>query len=272
MTNSGKIAEVRPTGDGMGIGLFATMDIPMGTRILAESPLIFLPRSETPFLKLCDAVSLIDPKMTGFADLHCNTRLLNENLPGNIITQIRSENPQSTVDVQNKAFRSLLELYAIYHTNAVIITKDNKDTGSGVFLTYSRINHSCIPNAYHMWNASINRQIVHAGRDISAGQQIFVSYLGDSGDIMTREQRLKETQLYWGFVCSCKACTQSETTDVARKKMRDLRKALDQSYQLWPPADSKAGKIIALNALHNAQKLLHLMEEADLRGWRLCQA
>lgn len=248
------------------------MDIPMGTRILAESPLMFLPRSKTPFLKFCDAVNLIDPKMTGFADLHCNARLLNENLPGNIVTQIRAESPKSPIDVQNEAFRSFLELYAIYQTNAVIITKDNQDVGSGLFLTYSRINHSCVPNAYNMWNSNTNRQTVHAGRDIKAGQQIFVSYLGDSGDTMTRDQRLKQTQLYWGFICSCKACTRSEITDIARKRMNDSRKALDQSYQLWPPADPKAGKVIALNALHNARKLLHLMEESDLGGWRLCQA
>ncbi|KAK2604909.1 hypothetical protein N8I77_007800 [Diaporthe amygdali] len=263
--------EVRAAHNGMGRGLFATVDIPMGTYILTESPVILLSRSATPFQDFCDALSSIGTKMTEFEDLYCNVRLLNENLAGNIVTQIRSEDPQTPADVQNEDFRKFLKLYAIYHTNASIITKDNKDAGSAVFLTCSRINHSCVPNSYSIWNDKTDRQTIQTGRDIKAGQQIFVNYLGDRGDFMTHEQRLRQTQTHWGFTCNCRACTKPEIADRVRRDMTSLRRSLDQSHQKWPLVDSETRKAIALKAVQYAEELLRLMEESELGGWKVCQ-
>jgi SET domain len=76
--------------------------------------------------------------------------------------------------------------------------------GWGVWPEASYFNHSCSPNvakcrAGRQWQ-------FWASRDIIAGEQLFISYLGGDEKDMSydeRKQRLNET---WGFDCLCPRC------------------------------------------------------------------
>ncbi|KAK7711386.1 SET domain-containing protein 5 [Diaporthe eres] len=269
--NIGTMLEARPAGDGMGKGLFATVDISVGTRILLENPIILLPQSPTPFREFCQAARSMDSDMNGLRDLHCNALLLNEHLPGNILAQIRSEDPQNTIDFRDDSLMDLIRLYATYYTNAVTIIEDGEDVGSAVFRTFSNVNHSCKPNVFSIFSTKTNRQTVYAGWNIKAGEQILISYFGGNEDFMTCERRLEQTRRDWGFTCACEACLESRITDPERERMGLLKKRLDQSIKNWPPDDHSARQTLALEILQEAKELLQLMEEVGVGYWKFRQ-
>lgn len=269
--NFGDLLAARPTKEGMGKGLFATVDIAEGTRILVESPIMSLPQSPTPFREFCHAVRSMDPDMNGLKDLHCNVRLLNENLPGNILTQIRSEDPHKPIDVRDDAVMNLVRLYATYYTNAAMVTEDGENAGSVLFRIFSYVNHSCNPNVFSIFSAKNNQQTIYAGYDIKAGQQILISYFGGDEDFMTCEQRLEQTRSYWGFACSCGICADGKQLDPESERMRLLKKELDQSIKKWPPADHSDRQALALEVAQQAKDLLRSMMAAGVGTWKLRQ-
>lgn len=269
--NIGNMLEVRPADEGMGNGLFATVDISVGTRILVESPIILLPQSPTPFREFCKAVSSTDFDMNGLRALHCNARLLNKVVPGNILTQILSEDPQNPIDVRDDSVLNMVRLYATYCTNAVIIVETGEDKGSAVFRSFSYINHSCMPNAFSIFNTKTNRQTVYAGWNIKAGQQILISYFGGNEDFMTHQQRLEQTRRDWSFACACELCRESELTDPERERMELVRKDLDCLIKNWPPEDHSVRRDLALEVVEKCKELLQLMEEAGVGYWKLRQ-
>lgn len=269
--NIGTMLEVRPAGNGMGEGLFATVDISVGTRILRESPILLLPPSPTPFREFCQVARSMHSDMNGLRDLHCNARLLNENLPGNILAQIRSEDPQNAIDVRDDSLMNLVRLYATYYTNAGKITEDGEGAGSAVFRTFSFVNHSCKPNVFSIYSAKTNQQTVYAGWNIKAGQQILISYFGGNEDFMTCEQRLEQTRRDWGFRCACEACLGSRITDPERERMGLLKKKLDHSTNNWPPDNHSDRQALALEVVQEAEELLRLMEEAGVGYWKFRQ-
>lgn len=52
----------------------------------------------------------------------------------------------------------------------------NRQGRRGIFKDASRINHSCLPNAYFDYNEEWGRLTVYTIRDIDVGQEILVSY------------------------------------------------------------------------------------------------
>lgn len=52
---------------------------------------------------------------------------------------------------------------------------DNDATG--LYIMQSCINHSCVPNAKIDFPFNTNRLVVKAKRDISAGEELLISYL-----------------------------------------------------------------------------------------------
>lgn len=79
--------------------------------------------------------------------------------------------------------------------------------GYGVWPTASYFNHSCAPN---LGKKRVGRQwVFYAVREVQAGEELSISYLGgdeDDLDTMQRRQKLKDS---WGFDCACLRCGQS---------------------------------------------------------------
>jgi hypothetical protein len=75
--------------------------------------------------------------------------------------------------------------------------------GAGVFPHAARFNHHCNPNACFTYNTSIERETIHAMRDIKEGEEITISYCDTIHDTPLRTWELK----HYGFTCSCPACS-----------------------------------------------------------------
>ncbi|OEU23187.1 SET domain-containing protein [Fragilariopsis cylindrus CCMP1102] len=78
------------------------------------------------------------------------------------------------------------------------------EINSGLFLTISRINHSCRPNVTHIWRPDLQKTLIQATRTIHAGEEIFTSY-GPSECLSTFDRRTYLENKY-SFVCDCTMC------------------------------------------------------------------
>lgn len=78
--------------------------------------------------------------------------------------------------------------------------------GSGMYLTQSKINHSCNPNAEIRFPYSNNILQVVALRDINPDEEICISYLDDCQINRSRHSRQKYLQENYLFLCECIKC------------------------------------------------------------------
>ena len=219
---------------GKGLGMFATINIPKGTRILAEKP--FLTFAKSPELSLSDRYApnevseafgrLPDSKRLKYMQLHC---------------------PKRT---------DCSVLVRTYEANCY-------EMGSGdcVCIDASRINHSCIPNAHYSWNDIIRRLTVHAVKDIREGEEITISYCSGFCNLKERRRKLKP----YVFTCLCPACR--EDTDFGRlsrnrrQEMVDLRQKI-ADYQNDPGA--ARAKYFYFDERSAILKILRVIDEEGL--------
>lgn len=78
--------------------------------------------------------------------------------------------------------------------------------GSGLFAKQSTINHSCEPNAAVEFPFNNHELVVNAGRDISAGEEIFISYIDECDLERSRHSRNKILRENYLFNCDCMKC------------------------------------------------------------------
>ncbi|PUZ42641.1 hypothetical protein GQ55_9G598700 [Panicum hallii var. hallii] len=72
--------------------------------------------------------------------------------------------------------------------------------GVGLWILPSFINHSCHPNARRTHVG--DHAIVHASRDIKAGEEITFPYF----DVLVPVSKRREASRAWGFECKCDRC------------------------------------------------------------------
>lgn len=122
--------------DSKGLGLQALQDIPSGSLLASEQPLLTGPKSLTALQTEYEKLELV------LAD-QLSTR--------------SAEDQQRFLAFTNahEGDKSVPLLCGIYRTNAIPMSDQN--TG-GVFTTISRINHSCVPNCAYSWNSRIQRE------------------------------------------------------------------------------------------------------------------
>ena len=181
-----------------GYGMIATAAIPTGTVILTEAPLFTYPSASftiTPSSAMnqliTDAVSkLSQEKQAAFLALHC---------------------------AQSKATSLVPQFLGICVTNAFGLGGNARE--SGVFEIASRFNHSCLPNAHHVWKHGRGVMEVTATRDIPEGAEIAMSYLSLSEFFRPHKARQGILEERYGFRCDCGACAGPEV------RARDKRRA-----------------------------------------------
>jgi hypothetical protein len=182
---------------GKGKGLLATRAIKPGELILSEPPLFTTASLSNPatFEKDLGAIvkGLSKEGQRAFLSLHNNN-------PG--------ANPFSNIVRSNG--------YPL---------GPNSEVGA-IFPLVARLNHSCRPNAQHAWNEARGIEVVHAVRDIQEGEELTLSYLA-GGASTERQSRLKE---YFGFDCTCEACSlpaaELEASDTRLKNAQKLDEAI----------------------------------------------
>lgn len=84
--------------------------------------------------------------------------------------------------------------------SAKVLGKNKGLYGVGLWALASFINHSCSPNARRVHVGDYI--IVHASRDVKAGEEITFAYF----DMLLPLEKRKEMSKSWGFHCKCKRC------------------------------------------------------------------
>ena len=235
--------EVMLTND-KGFGTFAARDIPRGTRVIEEVPLLVVSSCDSDDLDLSEfetALRALTPEQHGkFSALY-------RDHDDPVARRIVNEQAQVLKSSQSA---EIIDALAIFLANNVAMGKG----GSGVFEHYSRINHDCNPNVNNVWNSTIEKLTVHAVRQINKGEEITTSYVDST--CRTRQQRQKELD-NWDFVCSCKCCTGPNATASERRRKRMF--TMDQELESY--ASVSSGSSVPRNAqaaLSVAEDLLEL--------------
>ncbi|EGX91951.1 TPR domain protein [Cordyceps militaris CM01] len=267
--------EVRPAG-AMGNGLFATCDIPAGSRILAETAMFALSRTYhgpdcvNAFCTELQRLSLAEKK--AFDELYHSTYHITPVLRSKVREWYKHNVVTDTDGSVLKGKRlqdvskATVKRFAKFFNN--FVEMDPKDAHGGLFALSSRINHSCIPNAHQSYNPTIGRLTVHSIRAIRPGEQITVSYFENA--CRPKPERAFLLQRRWRFSCSCLACTDPGIEN-GRKRMRQL----DQRLAVY--ACPLARFILRMDspendseALDDAQELITLLKEQGLEEMGLC--
>ena len=127
---------------------------------------------------------------------------------------------------------------------------------SALYITMSRINHNCIPNAEwsFMKDKSLKRE-VRALRRMRKDEEIFVSYVNDDVSLYPiMSQRKHILKVKWNFDCTCSLCTVNhEENDSQRIKAQELRDDMGQFL--------KQGNLI--NAVSAAVQICELVEKCE---------
>ena len=186
-----------------GSGLRATRDIPLGTPIISEPELFSKVEGKT--------VTGPQADLPGFQELSCPV------------------NP-ATPDARFKV------------NSFGMGTDRNGNKKEGIFLEPSRLNHSCVPNAYFAWNSSSQQITVHASEHIPKGNEIFVNYFHEAYH-KTTAQRKKELSDDYQFNCLCRACQPDTAFGIIsqerRRQMHNHERNIDRIKDLNTPNDRK---------------------------------
>ncbi|KAL7629027.1 hypothetical protein AAE478_000545 [Parahypoxylon ruwenzoriense] len=281
------MVEIRRARSAGGVAVFATVDLPRGTRLVAEAPFLMLPAvpDDKEIWLFCKAIcALPADQVEKLSQLPLRKSTKAEKARDDKVTRgkvgkfYRSQKRKGEDSLlggkQEQVFtRKTLKLYAIYRMNSFQLGPEGK-YGSALFSLCSRISHSCVPNAYNSYNPTLGQLTIHATADIKAGEQIFLNYTGQV--CRTSQQRALSLSVSWGINCRCAACTDPEI-DQLRHRMMDLDQALAAytcgvSKEPSFAATYDVPKIVtAGEALKAAEELRELLEEQGIYGMELCR-
>ena len=157
---------------------------------------------------------------------------------------------------------SVVKLHAIYQTNVVRLG-DDETSGTGVFPTASRINHSCVPNLQIHYIPSTKTLVAHAVRHINKGEELTINY--SSRVLIPRQQR---TDIFdrCGFKCVCRACTGPQAA--ASEERREAIRALEYDLEAFERPDKYVPHLgiprTPQQALEVAELLIQLLREEGI--------
>jgi len=132
------------------------------------------------------------------------------------------------------------------------------NTGAGLFLTFSRVNHDCVGNSDHYFDHQHGVEVLVANTEIAAGTEITFPY--------TRTGKDRIADLAWrGFVCDCRACHHPTTVGAKLEQVKSLEQTvMDLGGQ---PCDT-----LRQTAVNNAYAMLELFEELKVSDREFARA
>ncbi|XWS69683.1 hypothetical protein CRYUN_Cryun04dG0200000 [Craigia yunnanensis] len=105
--------------------------------------------------------------------------------------------------------------------SAKVLGKNSDFYGVGLWLLASFINHSCNPNSRRLHVGDY--VIVHASRDIKAGEEITFMYF----DTLSPLDKRVEMSKSWGFNCKCRRCKFEEAV-CSKQELREIEIGLEK--------------------------------------------
>lgn len=109
-------------------------------------------------------------------------------------------------DITETELNFIIRLYCTFNTNEFdkVLPGDSLDWKiRRLFLTTSRINHSCQPNLRSSQTTD-GHKVVTALRDIQPGEEFALKYMDHQP--YNRREWEAITEWSWGFVCTCPGC------------------------------------------------------------------
>ncbi|KAF2126718.1 SET domain-containing protein [Dothidotthia symphoricarpi CBS 119687] len=187
---------------GKGYGCFALKRLALGTRILAEDPLLIVPIADYVQSDIQAAFDILSPEQQAlYFTLHSGHGQDPRAWPSQIHPTVTGRERQRISEQHDARTGKQPSLISIFQTNCMEMGK-----GAAVFPHAARFNHSCNPNACFSWNSAIGKETIHTISEIKAGDQITLSYCD-----MVHDKRLRSWELkHYGFVCDCPACAGDE--------------------------------------------------------------
>ena len=221
---------------GKGSGVVATMHIPRGALLLAETALFFVKNIQDPLSK---------PNQRS-------------------IKSQASQFPKFQTLV-SKADPSSDE--SRFETNNFQMGKDRRGGQTcGIFFQASRFNHSCVPKAYFAWSPELNngqgQLTIYAIQDIYPYEEILVNYRTEDC-YKLKDARQIELDNHYGFICNCPACQRQSghqfgaKSDERRGRMQTLQTKIDHNWNLDTPS-----KRVAMR--ENINKLIDNLKQEGL--------
>ncbi|XVE53199.1 hypothetical protein DITRI_Ditri02bG0184700 [Diplodiscus trichospermus] len=105
--------------------------------------------------------------------------------------------------------------------SAKVLGKNSDFYGVGLWVLASFINHSCNPNARRLHVGDY--LIVHASRDIKAGEELTFMYF----DTLSPFDKRVEMSKPWGFNCKCRRCKFEEAV-FSKQELREIEIGLEK--------------------------------------------
>jgi len=225
--------------EGKGLGCIARKKIKKGTLVLREKPSLVIPEHEdvdNDWVK-----TVIEAYMTMEPEEKKEYLTLANKYSEKTIEQkkekfmeARSAQFENTVtkellamDLKNIDLETAKRVFQIHDTNAF---------HNGVCLRMSRFNHSCSSNAEYFWNTDEQVRDLRAIRNIEAGDEITVSYIGT--EILDPNKRMQVLLHKFHFFCSCDACNLSEEEWVNQELMCQNFKRLNKQREAHKEAQN----------------------------------
>jgi len=239
--------ERRKAGECKGNGFFATRDIPVGTLVLVEKPLVCILDSDLSkqpwadddsgdtqalFIALGEASRKVLPLI---APLHPQSaRDKREDDPYHMYTKKAYEGiPCEEIERYRQVCR--YNMFGFY-TNSEQICYHytyRHFTGAGLFALASTFNHSCEPNIgrYSLGDATFFR----TSRPVKAGEELCISYI--EAETLVETKRFRHQVLNRDFTCTCRKCTIEEAEPMEEegaKNYADINAELLAELNLIP--------------------------------------
>lgn len=106
-----------------------------------------------------------------------------------------------------------------------VLGKNSGYHGVGLWVLPSFINHACNPNARRLHVGDY--MMVHASRDIKAGEEITLAYF----DVLLPLSNRREMAKTWGFDCCCKRCKFEEGI-TGKQEIMELEIGIDRGLEM----------------------------------------
>lgn len=247
------LIDLAEVGRGKGMGMVALQNIPTGTVICSEFPLLVLNGSDVGVRDICETGSRTEARKKyerGPALLQAQFEVLTlekQALVGELWDSMNEAElgaqrllrlaSQKLTGLSKEAIEEIFSstgglpagksLWGIFQSNAI---PQGEQNAQGLYQTICRFNHSCVPNAIYQWRASLGTNVVVTTRAVDVGEEVCVSYFKSM--FMTHEERRTRTMMSWGFECKCADCDFEvpPAIEALRDRTEEMSQMTDAEY------------------------------------------
>ena len=255
---------------GKGRGLFATRRIKEGQVILEEYPLLVLREG----MSISEFRSDYFPSI----DEETKSKIFKLNDPADDIKILDTETVVKLVR-KNPIVKfwwaartdEISKIFRIFSGNNTNLENDEGEgEEAGLYINYSLLNHSCVPNTILSWvMGDFRRHQLRAMMVIEKDEEILVGYRNSEDFIYgSRELRRQELLGAYGFLCACSECSMEEEDLEESDRMRaEIMEKIDEVGELLTCEGHLPKSMrIRKKAMKLAQRRVKLIQKLNIRS------